>query len=134
LVDPKLTKEKVINDNYEHFRMVVHDNLSLPLTDPENVPVLNNALLDMKLSVSLVCHPFFKFIIIRLLIFFFQCCLQIRALRSLNSKDKIAKELMRRLFSDGLCRQITWKERKADRRQAYGHLVNIVAIFCGESF
>jgi len=58
LVDPKLTKEKVINDNYEHFRTVVHDNLSLPLTDPENVPVLNNALLDMRLSVSLVGHPF----------------------------------------------------------------------------
>jgi len=44
----------VINDNYEHFRTVVNDNLTLPLTDPENVPVLNNALLDMRLSVSLV--------------------------------------------------------------------------------
>jgi len=54
MVDPKLTKERVINDHHAHFRKVVADNLKLPIHDPDQVEVLNNALLDMKLSVCLV--------------------------------------------------------------------------------
>lgn len=55
MVDPKLTKERVINEHHAHFRKVVADNLKLPINDPDQVEVLNNALLDMKLSVCLVC-------------------------------------------------------------------------------
>lgn len=67
MVDPKLTKERVINDHHAHFRKVVADNLKLPIHDPDQVEVLNNALLDMKLSVCLVR---IFFIDIGLLVFF----------------------------------------------------------------
>ena len=71
MVDPKLTKERVINDHHAHFRKVVADNLKLPIHDPDQVEVLNNALLDMKLSVCLV--RIFFFIDIGLLVFFKNC-------------------------------------------------------------
>ena len=40
---------------------------------------------------------------------------------------------MRRVFSDGLCGRLTWKNRKADNRHTFGHLVNLNAVFGGKS-
>lgn len=54
LVGSKATTEQVINDHHTHFRKIVKDNLSLPITDPDQVVVLNNALHDKELSISLV--------------------------------------------------------------------------------
>jgi hypothetical protein len=44
-----------MKDNMEHFKKVVKSQLSLPILVPEEVAVLNAALCDMELSISLVC-------------------------------------------------------------------------------
>ena len=54
MADRNKTKEAVINEHHSHFREVIKEHLKLPITDPNQVEVLNNALLDIKLSISLV--------------------------------------------------------------------------------
>lgn len=54
LRDPHITKERVIRENLDHFKSVVKSQLTLPLNLPEEVGVLNTALIDVELSISLV--------------------------------------------------------------------------------
>lgn len=54
LRDPHVTKERVIRENLDHFKNVVKSQLTLPLSLPEEVSVLNTALIDLELSISLV--------------------------------------------------------------------------------
>ena len=92
--------------------------------------------LSLTWSCLFVWYDFQSFRIVNIFFnyfFLFQCFYQIRALRSLQSKDIIAKELMRRVFSDELCGRLTWKNRKADNRHTFGHLVNLNAVFGGKS-
>lgn len=70
-----------------------------------------------------------------LIIFFIvKCCVQIHTLRSLSSKDKVAKVLLVNLITRSVCSQVQWKQRGRDRRIGIGHLVNFIAIFGGIVF
>lgn len=54
LIPPKRLITKVLQTYLEQFTTTVENTLSLPLTQIDDVTVLNTALLDMQLSVSLV--------------------------------------------------------------------------------
>ena len=54
LRDSQITSERVVCDYLGHFRKVVNSQLKLPITSPEEVSILNSALLGVELSVSLV--------------------------------------------------------------------------------
>ncbi|KAK4015245.1 hypothetical protein OUZ56_030228 [Daphnia magna] len=106
----KASCETVMKDNMEHFKKVVKSQLSLPILVPEEVAVLNAALCDMELSISL-------------------CAVQIHNLRTLGSKNQIAKAVLLAIFSRSLCCKIQWKKRGKDLRFAFGHLINLNAVF-----
>ncbi|EFX69753.1 hypothetical protein DAPPUDRAFT_328807 [Daphnia pulex] len=105
-----VTCEAVMKDNMEHFKKVVKSQVSLPILVPEEISVLNAALCDMELSICL-------------------CCVQIQNLRTLGSKDKIAKAFLITIFSRSLCSKVQWKKRGKDLRIGIGHLINLVAVF-----
>ncbi|EFX78699.1 hypothetical protein DAPPUDRAFT_245962 [Daphnia pulex] len=54
LIPPKRLITKVLQTYLEQFTTTVENTLSLPLTPIDDVTVLNTALLDMQLSVSLI--------------------------------------------------------------------------------
>ncbi len=54
LRDPQITQDRVVREHLGHFRRVVNSQLRLPINLPEEVYVLNSALLDVELSLSLV--------------------------------------------------------------------------------
>ena len=54
LIPSKKFIETCLDKNLDHFRNTVRKNLTLPLTRVEDVGVLNTALIDIDLSVSLV--------------------------------------------------------------------------------
>jgi hypothetical protein len=54
LIPPKRLITKVLQTYLENFNKIVEDQLRLPLTQIDNVSMLNTALLDVELSVSLV--------------------------------------------------------------------------------
>ncbi|EFX84559.1 hypothetical protein DAPPUDRAFT_238980 [Daphnia pulex] len=101
-----VTCEAVMKDNMEHFKKVVKSQVSLPILVPEEISVLNAALCDMELSICLIQN-----------------------LRTLGSKDKIAKAVLIAIFSRALCSKVQWKKRGKDLRIGIGHLINLVAVF-----
>jgi hypothetical protein len=68
---------------------------------------------------------------VRLALSSLQCCVQIQNLRTLGSKDKIAKAVLIAIFSRSLCSKVQWKKRGKDLRIGIGHLINLVAVFGG---
>ncbi len=54
LIPPKRLITKVLQTYLEQFTTTVENTLSLPLTQIDDVTVLNTALMDMQVSVSLV--------------------------------------------------------------------------------
>ena len=71
------------------------------------------------------------FLIYLNLFFFLQSGFFVKELKSLKSKDQIAKALISKCFTGQLCTKITWKQSKKDKRPMFGHLTNLIAVFGG---
>lgn len=128
----KASCETVMKDNMEHFKEVVKSQLSLPILLPEEVAVLSTLLYVTWSFPSL----WYVLLVKRKLIFvsniiFLQCAVQIHNLRTLGSKNQIAKAVLLAVFSRSLCSKIQWKKRGKDLRFAFGHLINLNAVFGG---
>ncbi len=52
--NPKILKERIVMENARHFQDVLSSNVKLPLTVPSQIEDLNNALIDIELSVAMV--------------------------------------------------------------------------------
>ena len=52
-------------------------------------------------------------------------------LRSISSKDQIAKQFMLSIFTPDLCTKVQWKIRGRDKRPMFGHFINVIAVFVG---
>ncbi|KAK4017316.1 hypothetical protein OUZ56_032263 [Daphnia magna] len=102
-----------LTKNIAYFRKTVEKNLDLPLKLVENVSALNNALIDIDLSVSL-------------------SAVLIEDLGHVTYESTLAKSIMDFIFTRELCCKVQWKGRSGrgrDTRPAIGHLTNMLAIF-----
>ncbi len=92
LIPPKRLITKVLQTYFEQFTTTVENTLSLPLTQIDDVPLLNTALLDMQLSVSLVWKiHILPLISVLMFLTFFQSAVQIDKLRLLTTESLIDK-------------------------------------------
>lgn len=131
--DSKKSQQEMLSSNSNHFKRVVAATVKLPLTDPDSIQVLNDALAEMDLSVCVVLYSY-HFIsknIMLMNMFYFKCCLYIHKFRSLTSKDIIAKAVVNEMLTSQLCTKVHWKPRGKDKRFGFGHLVNFVSVCCG---
>lgn len=58
--NPKIVKERIVMENAHHFQDVLSSNVKLPLTVPSQIEDLNNALIDIELSVAMVISDIYK--------------------------------------------------------------------------
>ena len=57
-------------------------------------------------------------------------------LRSISSKDQIAKQFMLSIFTFDMCTKVQWKIRGKEKRPQsskamFGHHINVIAVFVG---
>ena len=52
-------------------------------------------------------------------------------LRSISSKDQIAKQFMLSIFTFDMCTKVQWKIRGKEKRPMFGHHINVIAVFVG---
>ena len=52
--NPKMVKERIVNENAHYFQQLLIRNVKLPLKIPSAIEELNNALVNIELSVALV--------------------------------------------------------------------------------
>lgn len=119
--------------NYKYSSETMRLNISLRLDSPNRIEDLNTALTDVSLSVAMVlfyCYLCFK--IVCNSYFSYRVVFSFKKLKSLKTKDQIAKALIAKVFTGKLCTKITWKQSKRDKRPMFGHLTNLVAVFGGK--
>ncbi|KZS04585.1 Uncharacterized protein APZ42_032440 [Daphnia magna] len=115
-IDDDDWKKKMLESmtkNIGYIRKTVEKNLDLPLKLVENGSALNNALIDIDLSVSL-------------------SAVLIEDLGHVTYESTLAKSIMDFIFTRELCFKVQWKGRSGrgrDTRPAIGHLTNMFAIF-----
>ena len=61
--NPKMVKERIVNENAHYFQQLLIRNLKLPLKIPSAIEELNNALVNIELSVALVSTDTVLFIV-----------------------------------------------------------------------
>ncbi|XP_046642432.1 uncharacterized protein LOC124327513 [Daphnia pulicaria] len=110
LIPSKKFIETCLDKNMDHFRKTVDRNLSLPLNRLEDVMILNTALIDLDLSVSL-------------------CAVQITDLGHISYCSTLAKRIMDCLMTCEICTKMQWKTRTKDSRPGICPVVNILSIF-----
>ena len=111
----KVVKERVIWENVRYFTEIVNSNVRLPLSSPAKLEELNGTLVEVEFSVAMA-----SVLIVRL--------------KSMLSRDQIAKMAMSHIMDSSLCKKVTWKKRGADKRPMIGHLVYFIAVLGGKIF
>jgi len=107
LIPSKRLIKKVLKTYLEKFISTVENTLSLPLTQIDDVLLLNTVILDMQLSVSLVRKITILPIMYDLMfLIFFQSAIQIDKLRLLTTENVIAKSLLVNLMCVQICHKM----------------------------
>lgn len=131
---PTAVQDRIINENARHFESVLKANVTFPLKAPQQIEDLNESLNDPDLSVAMVIRlhifGFTSYYICNFL--YAQCGAFIMRLKSIVSRDQIAKSLIGTVFTKQLCCSVQWKKRGADKRPMIGHFVNLIAVFGGD--
>ena len=98
-----------------YFTEIVNSNVRLPLSSPAKLEEINGTLVEVEFLVAMA-----SVLIVRL--------------KSMLSRDQIAKMAMSHIMDSSLCKKVTWKKRGADKRPMIGNLVYFIVVLGGKIF